>query len=450
MQFKMNPILAQPTKVNENDLMSPKNVPLNQAQLEVLSWVGEGCLDGIYTDWSHRISARTLHNRGLVVVNGRGDDWSASLTPDGTYYLTHGKYPSTDSQSLHVAGEIAEQVTIVEQTVQASDPGGLASSMKKATQHPKKPGPVDQMMATLREAEEHQILIPSAEESRYRQLVGSAKRFGRIPHGMQIVFRWAKPGQYTMTLEPLPAWQTKILNPITVPKNLRQPNDVVLALSDSSTFQVTGKPKERSLRLAQALVNAAREDGMMVKVQLNQPVRSDYYGRDNTRRDEIEFRLNHDHFRLWFTQTTWQKTHEPTPREIKRVQSGYLFPDVDYVPADHLGLVLESEGGTFWANEWHDSDTHQLDDDLAQILEEIRLRHTALVEKRHRQQEQYEAKERKNQEDRAQAKIKYRKHYLINAMKKQANRWEESTRLRNYANSLRAESEDLDVQTRDG
>lgn len=150
-----------------------------------------------------------------------------------------------------------------------------------------------------------------------------------------------------MTLEPLPAWQTAVLEPIKVPESLREPNDVVLALSDSSTFQVAGEPRKRSLRLTEALVTTACERGIMVAVQLNQQVRRDGYGRDNPRRDEIEFPLDHGHCRVWFTQTRRQKPHQPTPHEIKRLQYGYLFPDVDYVPADHLGLVLDGEGGPF-------------------------------------------------------------------------------------------------------
>lgn len=442
-------MLAQQSKVNENGTMPSTNVSLNPAQLEVLSWVGEDCPDGVYTDWTHRISARTLHNRGLVVIKGRGAIWSAALTKDGAYYLVHGKYPPTDSQSLDVDGELAKQPTIVNQTVRTPTPRNSIAPTINTTPKPKKPGPVDQMMTALLEAENHQILIPSSSESRYRQLVGAAKRFGRIPDGMQLTVSWAKAGQSTVTLKPLPAWQTAVLIPIKVPKELREPSKVVLALSDSSTFQVTGIPKKRSLLLAEALVLTAREQGMMVEVRLNQPVHRDYYGRDNPRRDEIEFRLDRDQFRVWFTQATLQQPHEPTQSEIKRVQRGFLFPDYDYVPAEHLGLVLDGEGGQFWASEWHDTDTHQLDDDLAQILEEIRLRHNSLVEKRQAKQVQGEAKERKNQEDRARALVMYRKHFLIEAMKKQANRWDEATRLRNYATAVRSEAEELDGQARE-
>ena len=63
--------------------MSEKIVSLNPPQLHVLSRIRDGCPAGVYNDWSHRISASTLHNRGLAVVKGRGASWSATITDPG-------------------------------------------------------------------------------------------------------------------------------------------------------------------------------------------------------------------------------------------------------------------------------------------------------------------------------------------------------------------------------
>ncbi len=73
--------------------MRRRSVPLNAVQLEVLNWVKDGCPEDVYSDWSHRVSARALHNRGLIEVRGRGEKWSAALTDDGRYYLEHDSYP---------------------------------------------------------------------------------------------------------------------------------------------------------------------------------------------------------------------------------------------------------------------------------------------------------------------------------------------------------------------
>lgn len=57
------------------------------AQFDLLRWVSGGCEDVIYTGTSFRISARALHNRGLIRVEGRGPAWTAKITAEGTRLL---------------------------------------------------------------------------------------------------------------------------------------------------------------------------------------------------------------------------------------------------------------------------------------------------------------------------------------------------------------------------
>lgn len=60
---------------------------LTVAQFDLLRWVAEGCKDGVYEGTSHRVSARSLHNRGRVRVTGKSATWNASITPEGTRML---------------------------------------------------------------------------------------------------------------------------------------------------------------------------------------------------------------------------------------------------------------------------------------------------------------------------------------------------------------------------
>ena len=60
---------------------------LTVAQFDLLRWVAAGCVDGVYEGTSHRVSARSLHNRGLVRVTGKSATWNASITPEGTRML---------------------------------------------------------------------------------------------------------------------------------------------------------------------------------------------------------------------------------------------------------------------------------------------------------------------------------------------------------------------------
>lgn len=429
--------------------MSDKNASLNPPQMQLLSWVREGCPDGVYNDWSHRISARALHNRGFIVVKGRGAAWFAMITANGLQLLDHDTFQPDTVNPTESTTDKGKQSPV--STLPTSEPilQSSVTTQKSISPKTKMPGPMDQMMAALHEAEGHRLLIASAHESRYRQLAGAAKRFGRIPDGMQISFTWTENRQYALALEPLPAWQTKVLEPIPVPRHLHDPSSIVVALMESDTFRVVGSPRKRALRLAEAIVSQAQERGMVLDVLLNQPVNRDNYRRDSPRHDEIELRVGQDHFRLWFTQATLQIPHQPTKREISRVQHGFLFPDFDDVPDEKLGIVLDGKGEPFWASAWKDREDHRLEDDLAQILEEIWLRHQRLVEQRRVDQEKYEARQRALEDDRVRAMTKYHKHFVIEAMKKQAEDWERAVLLRKYAEAVRAEAEGVEDDERD-
>ncbi|KXP08409.1 hypothetical protein [Tsukamurella tyrosinosolvens] len=56
---------------------------LTVAQFDLLRWIADGCKDGVYEGTSHRVSARSLHNRGLVKVAGKSATWTATATPEG-------------------------------------------------------------------------------------------------------------------------------------------------------------------------------------------------------------------------------------------------------------------------------------------------------------------------------------------------------------------------------
>lgn len=60
---------------------------LTVPQFDLLKWVAGGCKDGTYEGTSHRVSARSLHNRGFLRISGSGKTWAAQITPDGTRRL---------------------------------------------------------------------------------------------------------------------------------------------------------------------------------------------------------------------------------------------------------------------------------------------------------------------------------------------------------------------------
>lgn len=69
------------------------NPRLNERQLEVLRWIGDGCPQRHWESDTYKHSAVALRNRKLATVKGHGPRWTATITESGIYYLEHGRYP---------------------------------------------------------------------------------------------------------------------------------------------------------------------------------------------------------------------------------------------------------------------------------------------------------------------------------------------------------------------
>ncbi|MGO2747366.1 hypothetical protein [Microbacterium sp.] len=295
-------------------------------------------------------------------------------------------------------------------------------------------------MSDLCEAPDGTLVVDSEEQSRFRQLAGLAKRRGRIPDEWETTFSRREEGRtvrLAVRLGPLPEWQTRVLEPIPVPARLTDPNDVTQALSVSDTFTVEGNARERALRLMQALVDAARTEGFSVRAIIGKKL----HWSGDVRRDEVEFVSGAHRFQLWFRQPIDRLPHEPSERETARAKRRYLFPDFDEVPSENLTLNLEGQGEQFWASSWSDTAPEKeglrLEDHLAQVLEEMKLRCIQLTEAQEEADRIHDEKERQRRHDEALARASFRAESLTEAMHEQAEEWQEARRLRAYASAIR-------------
>jgi hypothetical protein len=76
---------------------------LNERQLQVLRWVGQGCPDGIWQGEAHKLSCQALQSRGLVKVSRGKGQWTATLTTAGQHFLDHGSHPPDKSRATGTA-----------------------------------------------------------------------------------------------------------------------------------------------------------------------------------------------------------------------------------------------------------------------------------------------------------------------------------------------------------
>ena len=421
--------------------MARRDVPLNPKQLQILEWVRDGCADGIYDDWSHRIIARALHNRGLITVAGSGARWSATLTEDGAHYLDHGTYPEPAEPLVS-----PKKLSVADEAPSGRKQGTAAPVRTKSnrSESPKRPGLIEQYVGMLAEAGSQGIRVPYADKWLHRKRAVKANRDGRIPAGMQFSFRRKRAGdqdELWIALVKVPAWQAAVLSSVRQRRIGLERTDVVQSLSESDTFSVTNGPRERALRLLDALVTGAREEGMTVTGSTGQLIN---HRSPLPPHEEIVFAGEAGAVRLWLTQAILQLPHEPTERELKKARQGYLFPDHDDVPDEHLSITLDGRSGDFWGNAWSDTDEHRLEEDLGQVLEEIRFRHEAQAATRDFELLWREAKQRQLEEAqrewdlvRNRAITRFKEQFLIDTMLVQAKQWTQVSELRRFAEAIR-------------
>ncbi|UTX52089.1 hypothetical protein [Leucobacter aridicollis] len=406
-------------------------LPLNTAQLEVLTWVRDGAPDGVYEGYEHRIVARALHNRGLVEVKGHGKQWQASITEDGAYYADHGDYPPQEDSERPAADE------------KAPSPAERPSRDSAPAPAPRKPavrkqGPTAAMMTALLAAPDNRIEIDYDEHHRYEQLAKTAERFKKVPEGMQVTVEsdWRKR-TVCVRLHPLPEWRMRVLDPVPVPASLRGASEVVKNLRDREDFEISASEKNRALRLAQALVAEAELRGHKAKFIKPPPKdRWGYVQKHDRNQGHLMLVLGPDEYRLSLFQISKNVEHVLSKTEAKRAEQGHWVQKWDVVPTERLGIRVETHGVSFWGSEWKDTADRPLEDSLAQVLQELELRHEAEERSREAAERARIERQRRWEIAREQAVQELTDSHRAKELAEQAKRWKRAADIREYADAV--------------
>jgi hypothetical protein len=402
---------------------------LNPAQLEILAWVRDGSPEDAYNDYRPRIIARALHNRGLVAVIGHGKNWNVSLTDDGAFYLKNGTYPPKPKSPAPVSA--VPTPSAIKQRPAKSVP-------KSRERKTPRVGPTDAMMAALIAADDHQIEIGYDESSHYSQLAKTAERFNKIPDGMQVtVSHDYQTRTAQVVLHSLPEWRTRLLAAVNVPGALRGMSDTVKALQAREDVGIRSSEMNRTLRLAQALVSEAERRGYKVAV-VKPPKKNQwgYFDRNDQEPGHLKFTLGPDDYRLRFVQLTEKRAHVATKSELARAGRGYALPTWDHVPTGKLGIRIDTIGVSFWGQSWADRDDRSLEEALAQILQELELRHDASVDRRVKEAQQRDERKRQWEIARENAIQALTDSHRAELLAGQVADWREVAAIREYAGEL--------------
>lgn len=229
--------------------MSHSAEHLTVAQFDLLRWVADGCKEGVYQNTSYRVSARALHNRGLLSVAGNGKSWTASITPEGCRRL--------DEEAKRI--EAQREAQRREEQARADREREKARLRERA---------MEVLEAVL--AAGGRLDLGGGKTNReIAEIEACLAREGLLPEGQRLVHEPTRMDPdlgVTAYLEPDFAAITRARD-FNVPRQLRDPHPAVVAFQNKRAC--VSKPQiARAARFLQAIASAAVEIGWKVSAHV--------------------------------------------------------------------------------------------------------------------------------------------------------------------------------------
>ncbi|MBE5471749.1 hypothetical protein [Mycobacteroides abscessus] len=411
--------------------------PLNGRQVEVLRWIGDGCPNGRWTDFSFKTTANALVSRRLVAVSKRGGVWSAALLPAGEYYLANEQYPR-DHWAKRRRGQQADVETPVRPATIARQP--VASHTEpRSSDRPRKTAPPGELTPTRKlvqaivEAGGILEIDTTEDNTSYRSLVGIINRRGLAPDGQEVIMLRGKSYYHLVfRLSSVSDWKTEPPADVIAAERIGRWHPAVASLRADKRLDGIGKElRGRAFRLLHALAREAEARGQTVRV----PTRNHYgYIEDRSKlTGELIFKVGDIECSADIRQPKDRVEHTPTPDEIEHEKKyGWGPRRYDQVPANRLSIVIETNSRFSSKESWTETKTLSLDARLPDVM--MTFERWAVVDTERKEAERRaEIERRARAEQEAElARQAYVQHALGEALVAQANQWELSKRLRSY------------------
>ncbi|WP_244375531.1 hypothetical protein [Streptomyces ficellus] len=270
--------------------------------------------------------------------------------------------------------------------------------------------------------------------------VAAARRSGRVPETKELYGGWCDGG-YEIKLVDTPAWRLAVLEPVPVPARLTRPHTVVRAMqSQTQPLGLTKPVQGRALRLVQALIIAAEAAGHSSSAGQTGFAPPSH----RRRRASPHFTITAQGQTVGFLvlQEQDRTEHVATEKELAEAKnnSWIRIPRFDYTPSERLRFVL-SGGQPHRASEWADTPGRSLEEQLAEIAQEVTLRGEAT--ERRRQDEIEAARQKRIRWEAAmeEARIQYAEAYRVRHFEAQEETWRRTTRLTEYVSAVRTRAE---------
>ncbi|MGX4693700.1 hypothetical protein [Streptomyces sp. JNUCC 63] len=266
--------------------------------------------------------------------------------------------------------------------------------------------------------------------------VAAARRSGRVPETKELYGGWCHGG-YEIKLVDIPAWRLAVLEPVPVPSRLTRPHAVVRAMQNEQQPLGLAKPVQgRALRLIQALITAAEAEGHSSSAGQTGFAPPSH----RRRRASPHFTITAQGQTVGFLvlQEQDRTEHVATEKELAAAKknSWVRIPRFDYTPSERLRVVL-SGGQPHRASEWSDTPGRSLENQLAEIAQEVTLRGEAAERRRLDEIEAARQKRIRWEAAMEEARIRYAEAYRVRHFEAQEAAWRHVTRLTGYVSAVR-------------
>lgn len=421
---------------------------VNERQQQVLQWVGRGCPDGVWEGTGYKLSCQALHSRGLVRVSKRQGKWSVVLTEAGQQYLEHGSQPLEQRRGENTAptprAEIqSPDVAKIESSgTEAAPP--LPVQRTRPLPRKKAKTVTEQLLEELAEAGGRIVKREASgrETEKWPIRVAAARRSGKIPATKELHAGWCNDG-YEIRLVDTPAWRLAVLPPLPVPARLTTPHPVVKALqAHPQPMALTKAVQGRAFRLIHALLTATQKLGYASAFGTADSTPAPHRRRNGPPHFTITAQGQRCDFLILQEQDRTE--HIPTKKELADAEkhSWFRIPRYDTSPAERLRICVGG-GLRHRAAEWADMAACPLEDQLAEIVQEVGLRGEAAERKRLADLEA--AREKRLQWEAAmrRAKIDFAEAARVQHLEAQERAWRRATGLAEYIGALRLHAQTL-------
>lgn len=402
---------------------------LNQRQIDVLRWIGEGCPADTWTNFTYKTTAAALEWRGLITVSKRGGIWTAAILPAGTHYLATGNYPA--GHRLHRVRPPRPTVTPVVSPRRAPQPSSPAAIK-----------PTYQLVKDIVDAGGVLERDLTDDGTNYKHLVAIINGRQIAPDDQQVLVNdWAKPGYLVLRLSGVMRdWKSGAL-----PERVSKWHPVVAELRADNRFDnISASLRPRVYRLLHALAREGEARGHKLRAS-KRPSQYGYGEQVGGIVGVIVFDVDGIRCALSLSEPQDRVPHVATETELAKSKrdTWYRIPTHDYVKSGRLHITLATDSGYSSKVGWQDTAKLRLESRLCDVIP-IFERWAAIDAERKEaeRQRQIEARERREREDEL-AHHEYVQHALGERLVADLNAWELTGRLRRYLVEMAEHIQDI-------